>query len=110
MTGKAKVAFVFPGQGSQSVGMGKELCDQFSAAKEVFEEAEDVLGLPLKRLCFSGPNEELVLTENTQPAILTVSIAALRALESESPIRPRFVVGHSMGEYSALVCSGACLL
>ena len=107
MTEKAKIAFVFPGQGSQSVGMGKELCDQFSAAKEVFEEAEDVLGLPLKRLCFSGPDEELFLTENTQPAILTVSIAALRALGSESLIRPQFVAGHSLGEYSALVCSGA---
>ncbi len=107
MAEKAEVAFVFPGQGSQTVGMGQELCNQFSAAKEVFEEAEDVLELPLKRLCFSGPNEELVLTENTQPAILTVSIAALRSLESESPVRPQFVAGHSLGEYSALVCSGA---
>ncbi|NIO08235.1 MAG: ACP S-malonyltransferase, partial [Deltaproteobacteria bacterium] len=87
--------------------MGQELYNNFKAAKEVFEEAEEVLGFPLKQLCFSGPNEDLILTENTQPAILTVSVASLRSLESESPVRPEFVAGHSLGEYSALVCSGA---
>jgi [acyl-carrier-protein] S-malonyltransferase len=102
-----KVAFVFPGQGSQYVGMGKELHKQFAAARRVFSEAEDALGFGLGQLCFAGPQSQLQLTENTQPAILTVSIAALRVLETEISLRPDFVAGHSLGEYSALVCAGA---
>ena len=101
------VAFVFPGQGSQYVGMGKELCAQFAAAQQVFEEADQALGFPLSELCFAGPEADLKLTEHTQPAILTMSIAALRVLESETALRPNFVAGHSLGEYSALVCAGA---
>jgi [acyl-carrier-protein] S-malonyltransferase len=101
------IAFVFPGQGSQTVGMGKELCDQFGAAKQVFAEAEDALGFSLSRLCFAGPEADLKLTENTQPAILTMSVAALRVLEAETDLRPAFVAGHSLGEYSALVAVGA---
>lgn len=107
MEKNSKVAFVFPGQGSQSVGMGKELCEQFEVAKEVFQEAEETLSFALRDLCFSGPESDLKLTENTQPAILTTSIAALRVLQSETPLRPNWVAGHSLGEYSALVCVGA---
>jgi len=87
--------------------MGKELCEQFEVAKEVFQEAEETLGFALRDLCFSGPESDLKLTENTQPAILTTSIAALRVLQSETPLRPNWVAGHSLGEYSALVCVGA---
>ena len=104
---KDKVAFVFPGQGSQYVGMGQALCEQFAAAREVFQEAEDALGMGLRQICFSGPEAELTLTENTQPAILTVSVAALRVLQSETGLRADYAAGHSLGEYSALVCAGA---
>src|SRR5438094_9604843 len=87
--------------------MGKALYEQFSAAQQVFSEAEEALGFSLSRLCFSGPESDLNLTENTQPAILTASVAALRVLESETPSRSDFVAGHSLGVYSALVCVGA---
>jgi len=102
-----RTAFIFPGQGSQYVGMGKEFYDQFRVAKEVFQEADDTLGFCLSGLCFQGPEEELRLTENGQPAILTTSIAAIKVLQSEKWINPQFVAGHSLGEYSALVASGA---
>lgn len=100
-------AFIFPGQGSQFAGMGKDLADNFPAARQVFAEANESLGFDLTRLCFEGPEEELKLTANTQPAILTASIAAWRTLQSETGLQPDFVAGHSLGEYSALVCAGA---
>jgi [acyl-carrier-protein] S-malonyltransferase len=100
-------AFVFPGQGSQYPGMGKELADAFPAARQVFEEADDALGLKLSAICFSGSEEELKLTANTQPAILTTSIAVLRVVEQETGLKTACLAGHSLGEYSALVCSGA---
>src|SRR3954453_7477624 len=103
-------AFIFPGQGSQAAGMGRELAERFTAAREVFEEADDALGFALSKLCFEGPAEDLQLTENTQPAILATSIAALRAAEAEGLPRPAFVAGHSLGEYSALVAAGALSL
>ncbi len=101
-----RTAFIFPGQGSQYVGMGKEFYDHFRVAKEVFEEADDTLRFSISSLCFQGPEEELRLTENTQPAILTTSIAALKVLQTEKGIDPQFTAGHSLGEYSALVASG----
>lgn len=108
--GTPKVAFLFPGQGSQYPGMGKDLADNFPAARQVFEEADDALGFSISQLCFAGSAEALQLTENTQPAILSVSIAALRALESVGVEKPSFVAGHSLGEYSALVAAGAISL
>ncbi len=100
-------AFIFPGQGSQYVKMGKEFHDQFRAAREVFEEADDTLRFSISKLCFQGPEEELKLTENTQPAILTTSIATFKVFQTEKGINPQFAAGHSLGEYSALVASGA---
>jgi [acyl-carrier-protein] S-malonyltransferase len=102
----SRVAFVFPGQGSQYAGMGKELAESFPAAREVFEEADRALGFSISQLCFSGPEEALKLTENTQPALLTASVAAYRVLEQKG-VRPDYVAGHSLGEYSALVAAGA---
>lgn len=98
-----KCAFLFPGQGSQYVGMGKNLCENFRAAAHVFEEAEEALKLKLKRLCFDGLESDLKLTEHTQPAILTVSVAAYKVLSAETDILPVLVAGHSLGEYTALV-------
>jgi len=103
----AKWAFLFPGQGSQYVGMGKDLKDNFKAAADVFAEANEALHEDLAKLCFEGPEDDLKLTRNTQPAILTVSIAALRVLQAESNLAPAMAAGHSLGEYSALVASGA---
>ena len=105
MTNNHSIALMFPGQGSQSVGMGKELAEKFPAARQTFEEADDVLGYKLSQLCFEGPEEQLRLTEITQPAILTTSIAALRVLEGRMP-KPAFVAGHSLGEYAAHVAAG----
>jgi [acyl-carrier-protein] S-malonyltransferase len=105
-----KVAFIFPGQGSQYVGMGKELHDNFRIAREVFEEADDALHFSISSLCFEGPEETLRLTENTQPAILTTSMAALRVIQNEKGVNPQLTAGHSLGEYSALVASEALTL
>src|SRR5207248_11795914 len=97
-----KIAFVFPGQGAQYAGMGDEIAEKFPVARAAFQEADAALDFPISKLCFDGPEEELKLTENTQPAILTTSIALYRILE-ERGLRPDFVAGHSLGEYSALV-------
>jgi [acyl-carrier-protein] S-malonyltransferase len=100
-----KIAFLFPGQGSQTVGMGRDLAERFPSAKQTFAEADEACGFALSKLCFEGPEEELKLTENTQPAIMTVSIAALRVL-AEHGIQPALAAGHSLGEWSAHVAAG----
>src|SRR5579863_8600802 len=102
---ESNIAFIFPGQGSQAVGMGKDLAEKYPIARQTFDEADETLGYGLSQICFEGPEEQLRLTEITQPAILAVSIAALRVLETRIP-RPSFVAGHSLGEYSAHVASG----
>ena len=98
-----KVAFIFPGQGAQTVGMGKNLCDNFKEAREVFAAADEALQFKLSSLCFDGPETELNLTVNAQPALLTVSMACLRVIEKNLEITPDYLAGHSLGEYSALV-------
>jgi [acyl-carrier-protein] S-malonyltransferase len=105
----SSIAFVFPGQASQYPGMGKELYESYPEARQAFLEAGAALGFSISTLCFEGPEEKLKLTENTQPAILTVSVAAHRVLAARG-IRPRFVAGHSLGEYSALVAAGSLSL
>ncbi|MBI5282810.1 MAG: ACP S-malonyltransferase [Candidatus Solibacter usitatus] len=102
----SQIAFLFPGQGSQAAGMGKALADAFPVARSAFQQADDALGFAISQLCFEGPDDQLRLTENTQPALLAVSIAAFRVL-AELGYRPALVAGHSLGEYSALVAAGS---
>lgn len=102
-----KIAFLFPGQGSQTVGMGKDFYEQEPIARHVFEEADDTLGFQLSKLCFEGPEEELRLTFNTQPALFTVSAAILQVLRSRMNLQPDYVAGHSLGEYTAYFAAGA---
>ncbi len=110
MAEQGGIGLLFPGQASQFAGMGKELCDAYPVARETFAEASDAAGLDLAALCFRGTDEELRLTENTQPCIFTVSVAAWRVLEREKGVAPLCAAGHSLGEYSALVAAGALSL
>ena len=106
-------AYLFPGQGSQVIGMGKALAEAIPGARHVFEEVDDALGIHLTRLMFGGPEEELMLTENAQPALMAVSVAVSRVLEDSGrkiAEDVQFVAGHSLGEYSALVCRGSVVL
>ncbi len=107
MVDQSKLAFIFPGQGSQFVGMGKDIYDACPIAKNIFDKADDMLGFSISSLCFEGPEDKLKLTENTQPAILTTSIALLKLLQEKIDINSAYVAGHSLGEYTALVCAGA---
>ncbi|MBO6181007.1 ACP S-malonyltransferase [bacterium] len=101
-----KLAFIFPGQGAQVVGMGKDLYEHYPAAKKVFDTADEVLGKKVTKMCFEGPEDDLKQTINTQPAIVTMSIAALEAFKSKLNLTPHFTAGHSLGEYCAMFCSG----
>jgi len=101
-----KTAFIFPGQGAQYIGMGKDLCDNFEQAKHVFEVADSILGKNISKLCFEGPEDELKQTINTQPAIVTTSIATLEVLKSKTGLKADFTAGHSLGEYCAMYCAG----
>lgn len=107
MSNARKIMALFPGQGAQHVGMGKELFENFIEARETFEEASDATHINLKKLCFEGPESDLTLTEHTQPCLLTASVAAFRVAQKQLGFLPSVVAGHSLGEYSALVCAGA---